>query len=132
MGSFCLLCLPLYTIIATNFLPQTPVFCLKIILIHSVINFVAYPYQPFLFEIGNDRYECLTFFNVLFYLGDTHLFNVLALKCLEIKVFFGSRCFANSPQFITIHRIFYLQKKGLIFSATILAIISTFSTTNLL
>ena len=108
-------------------------FVLKIILIHSVINFVAYPFvKPFLFEIGNDRYECLTFFNVLFYLGDTHLFNVFGIEMSRNQgIFWEPGVLQIALNLLLFIESFIYKRRGLIFSATILAIISTFSTTGL-
>ena len=135
MGSFfCLLCLLAlyYHSHKTSYLKHL-YFVLKIILIHSVINFVAYPFvKPFLFEIGNDRYECLTFFNVLFYLGDTHLFNVFGIEMSRNQgIFWEPGVLQIALNLLLFIESFIYKRRGLIFSATILAIISTFSTTGL-
>lgn len=106
---------------------------LKIILIHSLINFIAYPIvKPFLFEISNDRFSCFTFYNLLFYLGDTHLFNFFGLELARNQGFFWEpgvlQILLNLLLFI---EAFVFKRKGTVFLFTIVAIMSTFSTTGL-
>ncbi len=106
---------------------------LKIILIHSLINFIAYPFvKPFLFEISNERFDCLTFYNLFFYLGDTHLSNVLGVELARNQGFFWEpgvlQILLNLLLFI---EAFVFKRNGTRFWLTILAIMSTFSTTGL-
>ena len=106
---------------------------LKIILIHSLINFFIYPLaQPFLFEISNNRYECVSFFNVFFYLKYTHSLSIFGIELVRNQGIFWEpgvlQIFLNLLLFII---SFVEKKRGIIFWLTILAILTTFSTTGL-
>lgn len=108
-------------------------FVLKIILFHSILNFLAYPIvKPLLIEISNDRYDCLTFFNVFFYLGDTHLFSVFGFDMSRNQgIFWEPGVLQIVLNLLLFIESFIFKRRGFIFSATILGIISTFSTTGL-
>jgi len=107
---------------------------LKIVLIHSLFNFTFYPFvKPFLFEISNDRYDCLSFLYLFYYLGDTHIFNVFNLEFARNQGFFWEpgvlQILLNLLLFI---EGFIYKKKGTVLWLTVGAILSTFSTTGLL
>lgn len=105
----------------------------KIILIHALINFFIFPFvKPFLIEISNSRYDCVTFLNVFFYLKYTHSFSVLGIELVRNQGIFWEpgvlQIFLNLLLFIL---SFVTKKRGLTFWLTILAIFTTFSTTGL-
>ena len=107
---------------------------LKIILIHALINFFIFPFvKPFLINISNGRYDCVSFLNVFFYLKNTHSFSVLGIELVRNQGIFWEpgvlQIFLNLLLFIL---CFVKKKRGLIFWLTILAIFTTFSTTGLL
>ena len=106
---------------------------LKIILIHALINFFIFPFvKPFLINISNGRYDCVSFLNVFFYLKNTHSFSVLGIELVRNQGIFWEpgvlQIFLNLLLFII---SFVKKKRGLIFWLTILAIFTTFSTTGL-
>ena len=69
---------------------------LRIILIHSLVNFFIYPFtNSFMYEISNNRYDCFTLFNFFFYLKNTHSFSVLGIEFVRNQGIFwepGGRC----------------------------------------
>ena len=106
---------------------------LKIILIHALINFFIFPFvKPFLINISNGRYDCVSFLNVFFYLKNTHSFSVLGIELVRNQGIFWEpgvlQIFLNLLLFII---SFVKKKRGMIFWLTILAIFTTFSTTGL-
>ncbi|MBL6663082.1 MAG: hypothetical protein ISP71_03160 [Flavobacteriales bacterium] len=106
---------------------------LKIILIHALISFFIFPFvKPFLNDISNSRYECVTFLNIFFYLKYTHSFSVLGIELVRNQGIFWEpgvlQIFLNLLLFIL---SFIKKKRGIIFWLTILAIFTTFSTTGL-
>ena len=107
---------------------------LKIVLVQSIINFIAYPFvKPFLFEISNNRYDCFTFFNTLFYLGDSHLFSVFGFEMSRNQgIFWEPGVLQIVLNLLLFIESFVFKRRGLVFTATVLAIISTFSTTGLI
>ncbi|MDC3050233.1 hypothetical protein OA171_00165 [Flavobacteriales bacterium] len=108
-------------------------FVLKLILIHSLISFFIYPLvKPFIFEISNSRYDCHTFLNLFFYLKNTHSLSVVGIDFVRNQGIFWEpgvlQIFLNLLLFII---AFIKKKKGLLFWITVLAILTTFSTTGL-
>ena len=108
-------------------------FVLKLILIHSLISFFIYPFvKPFIFEISNSRYDCYTFLNLFFYLKNTHSLSVIGIDFVRNQGIFWEpgvlQIFLNLLLFII---AFIKKKKGLLFWITVLAILTTFSTTGL-
>jgi len=108
-------------------------FVLKLILIHSLISFFIYPLvKPFIFEISNSRYDCYTFLNLFFYLKNTHSLSVVGIDFVRNQGIFWEpgvlQIFLNLLLFII---AFIKKKKGLLFWITVLAILTTFSTTGL-
>ena len=108
-------------------------FVLKLILIHSLITFFIYPFvKSFLFEISNSRYDCFTFLNLFFYLENTHSLSFIGIDFVRNQGIFWEpgvlQIFLNLLLFII---SFVKKKKGLIFWITIIAILTTFSTTGL-
>ncbi|MAZ54836.1 MAG: hypothetical protein CMP55_03425 [Flavobacteriales bacterium] len=108
-------------------------FVLKLILIHSLISFFIYPFvKPFIFEISNSRYDCYTFLNLFFYLKNTHSLSVVGIDFVRNQGIFWEpgvlQIFLNLLLFII---AFIKKKKGLLFWITVLAILTTFSTTGL-
>ena len=108
-------------------------FILKIILFHSLINFFIYPFvKPFLFELTNNRYDCMSFLNIFFYLQGTHSLSILGVEVVRNQGIFWEpgvlQIFLNLQLFIL---AFVYNRKGLIFWLTILGVITTFSTTGL-
>ena len=108
-------------------------FVLKLILIHSLISFFIYPLvKPFIFEISNSRYDCYTFLNLFFYLKNTHSLSVIGIDFVRNQGIFWEpgvlQIFLNLLLFII---AFIKKKKGLLFWITVLAILTTFSTTGL-
>lgn len=106
---------------------------LKIILIHSLINFFIYPFtNSFMYEISNNRYDCYTLFNFFFYLKNTHSFSVLGIEFVRNQGIFWEpgvlQIFLNLLLFIN---AFIRKKRGIIFWMTIIALLTTFSTTGL-
>tara|TARA_Y100001978_G_scaffold75575_1_gene67785 strand:- start:1686 stop:2909 length:1224 start_codon:yes stop_codon:yes gene_type:complete len=108
-------------------------FVLKLILIHSLITFFIYPFvKSFLFEISNSRYDCFTFLNLFFYLKNTHSLSFIGIDFVRNQGIFWEpgvlQIFLNLLLFII---SFVKKKKGFIFWLTIIAILTTFSTTGL-
>jgi hypothetical protein len=106
---------------------------LKIILAHSLISFFIYPFvQPFLFEISNNRYDCFSFLNLFFYLKTTHSFSILGIDFVRNQGIFWEpgvlQIFLNLLLFII---CFIKKKRGLLFWLTVIAVLSTLSTTGL-
>ena len=106
---------------------------LKIILIHALINFFIYPFtKSLMFEISNSRYDCVTFFNLFFYLKHTHSFSVFGIELVRNQGIFWEpgvlQIFLNLLLFLI---SFIKKKRGPIFWLTVLAILTTFSTTGL-
>lgn len=106
-------------------------FVLKIILIHSLINFFIYPIvKPFLFELTNTRYDCMSFLNLFFYLQETHSLTLLGVEVVRNQGLFWEpgvlQIFLNFLLFLI---AFVYKRKGLLYWLTILAIFTTFSTT---
>ena len=109
-------------------------FILKLVLFHSVINFFIYPYiELSLVEIANERYNCLKFNNIFFYLGETHLIKFSSFEMARNQGIFWEpgilQIFMNLLLFI---EAFIYKRRGFIFWLSILSIITTFSTTGLL
>lgn len=109
-------------------------FILKLVLFHSIINFFIYPYiELSLVEIANERYNCLTFNNIFFYLGETHLIKFSSFEMARNQGIFWEpgilQIFMNLLLFI---EAFIYKRRGFIFWLSILSIITTFSTTGLL
>ena len=108
-------------------------FVLKIILIHSLINFFIFPFvKPFLFEISNSRYDCFTFLNLFFYLKNTHSFSLMGIELVRNQGIFWEpgvlQIFLNLLLFII---SFVKKERSHIFWLTLLAIVTTLSTTGL-
>jgi hypothetical protein len=106
---------------------------LKLILIHALISFFIYPFvKPFLFELSNSRYDCASFLSIFFYLKDTHSFSLLGIDLVRNQGIFWEpgvlQIFLNLLLFIV---SFIFKKRGLIFWLTLLAILTTLSTTGL-
>ena len=107
---------------------------LKVVLIHSIINFLIYPSVELnLIEISNERYDCLTYNYLFYYLGETHLVNFFSFEIARNQGIFWEpgilQIFMNLLLFI---EAFIFKRRGFIFWLTIFSIISTFSTTGLL
>ena len=107
---------------------------LKFILLHSLINFFIYPFIELnLTEISTERYDCLTYNYLFYYLGETHLINFSTFEIARNQGIFWEpgilQIFMNLLLFI---EAFILKKRGLVFWLSILSIVSTFSTTGLL
>ena len=108
-------------------------FVLKIILIHALINFFIFPFvKPFLFEISNSRYDCVTLLNLFFYLKDTHSFSLMGIELVRNQGIFWEpgvlQIFLNLLLFII---SFVKKERSHIFWLTLLAIVTTLSTTGL-
>ena len=104
---------------------------LKIVLVHSLINFFIYPYIELnLTEISNERYDCLTYNYLFYYLGETHLIKFPVFEMARNQGIFWEpgilQIFMNLLLFI---EAFIMKKRGLVFWLSIFSIVSTFSTT---
>lgn len=107
---------------------------LKIVLLHSLVNFFIYPFVEFsLIEVSNERYDCLSYNYLFYYLGETHLIKFSSFEMARNQGFFWEpgilQIFMNLLLFI---EAFIMKKRGLVFWLCIVSIVSTFSTTGLL
>ena len=107
---------------------------LKIIMFHALINFLIYPLvNSQLVEISNNRYSCYTFYNLFFYLKNTHGFSDLGVELVRNQGVFWEpgvlQIFLNLLLFII---LFVEKKKGVIYWLTILTILTTVSSTGYL
>ena len=85
-----------------------------------------------MYEISNNRYDCYTLFKFFFYLKNTHSFSVLGIEFVRNQGIFWEpgvlQIFLNLILFI---HLIHKKKRGIIFWMTIIALLTTFSTTGL-
>lgn len=109
-------------------------FSLKVILFHSLINFLIFPIvDGHLSLIGNWHYECSSFAKMFFYNPQKYSFSVLGLTMVRNQGAFWEpgvlQIFLNILLFLN---LFVVKSKRIIVMATIIAILTTLSTTGFL